>query len=530
MRKRLTLAVTAATTLATALLAASGVNGSAHAAVPAGAVKAAVSAKAGQVTVVNGCITSVPEPGSTTPVKICYTTFEPAGASAQHPVPMIMHSHGWGGSRTTTASSFSELLSHGYGVLSFDQRGFGESGGQAHVEAPAYEGHDVRKLVSLVSHLPWVQQDRPGDPHLGAIGGSYGGGYQFLGAFEELRLHGTPIFDALAPEITWNDLEDSLAPEGVVRSEWASALSAAAVPSDALPHEVYAGLAEGAATGTFPDGSIPGTTNLSAFFAKNGPKYHIAQGDKLDIPVLFGQGTTDSLFPLAQGLANWRTAITPAARQHSIFIGYNGGHVLPAIFPRGVSVTSDPCSNQLAGGDFAHLAVRFFDEQLKGKHTGLTGYDQLHIATPTSTCTTIASPRATTTVPLGTVVSTEGAGAPLPYAVADGPIKIAGTPYLTGAVTALGVQNRAFYGLAMGTSPADAQLVQDNVYPLNEPLPVSGKQTRIDLPSLAVDVPAGQHLYLLVTPISDSFAGFGSRTPGLVAIQDTVVHLPQVGR
>ena len=60
---------------------------------------------------------------------------------------------------------------------------------------------------TCVAQLPWVKKDRPGDPRLGAIGGSYGGGYQFLGAFEELRLHGRPIFDALAPEITWHDLD-----------------------------------------------------------------------------------------------------------------------------------------------------------------------------------------------------------------------------------------------------------------------------------------------------------------------------------
>ena len=38
-------------------------------------------------------------------------------------------------------------------MLSFDQRGFGESGGKAHVENPRYEGRDVRKLVRVVSNL-----------------------------------------------------------------------------------------------------------------------------------------------------------------------------------------------------------------------------------------------------------------------------------------------------------------------------------------------------------------------------------------
>ena len=90
--------------------------------------------------------------------------------------------------------------------------------------------------------------------------------------------------------------------------------------------------------------------------------------------MLFGQGTTDTLFPLQQGLANWHQAITARARRKSIFVGYNGGHTLPAILPQGTDIASDPCSKQLAGGAFADLSLRFFDEQLKREKTGLTGY------------------------------------------------------------------------------------------------------------------------------------------------------------
>jgi ABC-2 type transport system ATP-binding protein len=492
-------------------------------------VPAAAAAAAG-VRTTNGCLRSVPEPGSTEPVEICYSIFRPAGATRSARVPMIMHSHGWGGSRATQPDSFQELLDHGYGVLSFDQRGFGASGGQAHVENPAYEGKDVRKLVQLVSGLPWVRQDGPGDPRLAAIGGSYGGGYQFLGAFEELRLRGKPVFDALAPEITWYDLHQSLGPNDVVRTAWAAALASAALPTDALPTPIYTALAEGAATGEWPDGQPAGTANLNPFFRKNGPLWHVSHGRRLDIPVLLGQGTTDSLFPLRQGLANWSSTLTDRARRHSIFVGYNGGHVLPSVFPRGVSVTSDPCSAKLGGGTFLHLSRLFLDEQLKGRTRGLGGYGRLHLATPSSTCTTVRGVGANSTYDVGTVATTETGGVPLSYQVAQGPIRIAGNSYLTAKMTAAGVRNRAFYGLAMGTSPADAQLIQDNVLPIAEDAPVVGERRRIDLPAVAVDVPAGQNLYVLASPVSDTFVGMGSRTPGAVVLEDTVAHLPVVGR
>ncbi|WP_323793705.1 CocE/NonD family hydrolase [Nocardioides sp.] len=506
----------------TALTGATGATGSGATAAPA--------AKPARVKTTDGCLKSKPEPGTTTRIDLCYSVFRPAGATRRNAVPMVMHSHGWGGSRTTSAAAFEDFTDAGYGVISFDQRGWGESGGRAHVEAPALEGVDVRRLVRFVSKLRWVQQDGRHDPRLGAIGGSYGGGYQFVGAFESLRLRGKPLFDALAPQITWYDLEQSLAPEGVVRAEWALALAAAAVPSDALPPEVYKGLAEGAATGNFPDGSIPGGENLVKFFEKNGPKHHVDRGRRLAIPVLLGQGTTDGLFPLEQGFRNWQSTLTRSARKKSIFVGYNGGHVLPAALPQGINVTSDPCSQRLAGGDFEQLSIRFFDEHLKGLDTGLTGYNRIHLATPASQCVTVRSVSPTEKVPLGTIASSTAAGAPIPYEIAEGPLTVAGTPYLRGHVTALGVQNRAFLGLAIGSSPLDARLVQNNVLPLSEDEPVVGASRRVALPSVSVKVPAGQKLYLLASPISDTFVAMGSRVPGIITIDDTIVHLPVVTR
>lgn len=523
---------TTSTLLATLALLAGGLAAapSSPAAHPAAApVAPADSSIRAGVTQRDGCVSSVPEPGESTPVDICWTVFKPAGASARRPVPMVLHSHGWGGSRAARGE-VQAFLDAGYGVLTFDQRGFGASGGHAHVEDPALEGRDVRRLVRLAAGLPWVQQDGPGDPRLGAIGGSYGGGYQYVGAFELLRTRGTPVFDALAPQITWHDLSQSLAPSGVVRTEWALALSAASLPSDALPPRVYKALVEGAALGTWPDGSIPGTEDMVSFFRRNGPRWHVGQGRRLDIPMLLGQGTTDGLFPLEQGFRNWQQAMTAGARRRSIFVGYNGGHVLPAVLPAGTTADTDPCSRKLAGGDFERLTVRFLDHVLKGRRTTLRGFGRMHLATPGGTCTTIRTPRANTAVEVGTVATLEGVGTPLSYEVAQGPIRVAGTPYLTGTMTALGVQNRAFYGLAVGTSPLDARLVQNNVLPIDEPRPVLGEARRVALPSVAVDVPAGQNLYLLATPVSDTFVLMGSRLPGAVTIEDTIVHLPVVGR
>jgi ABC-2 type transport system ATP-binding protein len=474
----------------------------------------------------HGCLESVPEPGTSERVEICYTIFRPVNASNRRKVPMIMHSHGWAGSRTTEPAAFARWLDAGFGVLSFDQRGFGDSGGKAHVEHPDIEGRDVQRLVRLVARLPWVRKDGKGDPRLGAIGGSYGGGYQYVGAFRNIMDTGKPLFDALAPEITWWDLNESLAPQEVVRTAWAVALSAAG--AEALPPEVLVSLGQGAATGFWPRGEVPGSADMVEFFRKNGPSWHVSKGRRLDIPVLMGQGATDTLFPLAQGLKNFRHALTRRARRESIFVGYNGGHVLPAAFPQGVGVAGDPCSRRLGGGSFEDLALRFFTEKLTGRRTGLRGFGRYHLATAGGACTTVESTRADQSFSIGAVASTTGVGAPMVVKVADGPLRIAGTPYLSGLMTAAGVNNRAFYGLAVGTSPVDAKLVQNNVLPVFELEPVIAEERRIELPSVAVDVAEGESLFVMASAVSDTFVGMGSRTPGAVLLENTVVRLPVV--
>jgi ABC-2 type transport system ATP-binding protein len=477
---------------------------------------------AAEHTATDGCIPSVPEtdPLEPGPVEICYTLFQPAGASADNPVPMVLHSHGWGGSRTRTAGSFQGLLDAGFGVLSFDQRGFGESGGKAHVEDPAFEGEDVINVVDLVTSLDWVRKEAPGDPVLGAIGGSYGGGYQFVGAFTEMMKTGSTRFDALVPEITWWSLSESLAPSGVVRTEWVSALYAAG--ADAHTSTVHQGFAEGAATGNWPE-------YMEEFFRDNGPQWHVEQGRRLDIPVLLRQGASDNLFPLDQALTNYDRALTPEARARSILVGYNGGHALPSIVPPGYATEGDACSGTLGGAavqDWDDLQRQFLAENLQGATPTLTGHGLYHLTTADGTCVTVDSVEPTRTVELPDITTTTAAGAPQAVKIADGPLTVAGTPYLDAVVTALGVDSRAFFALSVGTSPSDARVIQNNVLPHRETDLNTPHHRTIELPSVAAEVPAGQSLFLTISPVSDMFGGHGSRTPGAMSLQNVSVRVP----
>lgn len=475
-----------------------------------------------------------PEDGT----EIVITIFKPA-AAAKGRVPVILHSHGWGGTRVAEIGGVVErFLDAGFGVVSIDQRGHGDSGGEANVQDPTKETEDIKAVIDRVASLDWVALDRPGDPVLGAIGGSYGGGYQTMTALDEIADEGRTRFDAIAPEITWFDLPESLAPQGVVRSAWVVALYAAG--AQMLPQYVHESFAWGAATGQWPDGTLYGQSNssvpdLDSEFHEHSPVAFVEDGIRLDVPVLLRQGTSDNLFNLNQGLKIFDQAVTKRAQKRSYFVSFNGGHALPNALPPGAPLDAqlgagvDACSPD---GDFTQLSIDFFKRALAGKNTrGLLPQRYNLTALDGETCLRYASLDKSEVLDVGLpgaggAVSTAGAGAPIHIPVTTGPLTVAGVPTLKGTVTALGLDARAFLGLAVGTTPADAKVVQNNLMPLHRVLPVTDDKFDIELPGVTVEVAEGQTLYLTITSNSDMYGLHGSRTPGAMVLGGLELTLP----
>lgn len=472
-----------------------------------------------------------------TPIWI--SIYKPAGASESNPVPVILHSHGWGGSRTKTDGAFETELDRGFAVVSIDQRGFGDSGGKANVEDPDLEGQDVIAVIDYVASLPWIAKDRSkgrqrsdDDPVLFSMGGSYGGGYQFIGALTELRDTGRTRFNALAPEITWFDLTESLAPDGVARSAW-NALLYAVGAADIVEY-VHPAFAWGTTTGQWPDGTNPAVHNLEEEFFEHGPSGFVDKGIRLNVPVLISQGTSDNLFNLNQGIHNFQQTLTPQARAKSLFMAFNGGHALPNVAPQGYAAGDDACSG--AGG-FSELRLRFFEAVRDGRNTRALQDAQYNLTSADGTeCIRTGTlndyERFTTghdvEVTTGTATTT-GVGAPQHLEIASGPLTIAGIPQLRSVVTTVGADQRVFFALSVGTSPADAKVVQNNMMPLSELLPIVQTERLIELPGVAVNVKEGEKLFLTVSPISDMSFGHGSiRTPGVVVLENLRLDVPVV--
>lgn len=243
------------------------------------------------------------------------THFFPAvGLGSGERAPTVLVGHGFGQSGDDDPDSESEdlfgspglgpLREAGYNVLTWDARGFGESGGTARIDFFEVEGRDVQALIDFVAQQPEARLDGTGDPRLGMAGVSYGAGIQFVTAGIDSRV------DAIVPTISWNSLLPSLYKDQVPKTGWGSALVGAGAPPALveglfgragpefgnLDPQVYAAFTEGAATGKFSQASVD-------FFAQRGPPPVV---DKVRAPTLLIQGTVDTLFTPAEAVRNLR--------------------------------------------------------------------------------------------------------------------------------------------------------------------------------------------------------------------------------
>jgi ABC-2 type transport system ATP-binding protein len=116
------------------------------------------------------------------------------------PAPAILTTNGFGGSKDDQAGIARFAASNGYVVLSYSGLGFGGSGCRITLDDPDFDGKAASQLVSFLGGRTEVRTDAPGDPRVGMVGGSYGGGIQFAAASVDPRV------DTIIPLITWNDL------------------------------------------------------------------------------------------------------------------------------------------------------------------------------------------------------------------------------------------------------------------------------------------------------------------------------------
>jgi ABC-2 type transport system ATP-binding protein len=245
-------------------------------------------------------------------------SFHPAPGGGK--APTILEGHGWGGSRETDPEAKSDettgnvgvgaLRKAGFNVLTWDSRGFGNSGGTVTVDSPDAEGRDVSALIDWLAQQPEAKLDAAGDPRVGMTGVSYAGGVELVTAPRDKRI------DAIAPIIAWHSLLTSLYKEETVKGGWASALVSLGIPSskNRLDPHITSAFASGATTGKL-------SAEDRAWFDSRGPKDLVQQ---LTIPTFVVEGTADTLFTLDEAITNY--AILKANGVPAKMMWFCGGH------------------------------------------------------------------------------------------------------------------------------------------------------------------------------------------------------------
>ena len=135
--------------------------------------------------------------------KIRLHWFPVPGASAAKPLPTVLKGPGWGSPGDINTKSIgygcsarrasARCRAAGYNVLTWDPRGFGQSGGTVETDSARLRRSRRRAAHRLGRAAARRPARRPGDPRVGMVGASYGGGIQLITAAIDCRV------DAIVP-------------------------------------------------------------------------------------------------------------------------------------------------------------------------------------------------------------------------------------------------------------------------------------------------------------------------------------------
>lgn len=460
------------------------------------------------------------------------TIHKPLVANATQQVPILLHSHGFTGKRSSAEDAFKPYIAAGFAVASFDQRGHGAATGRSEVQfmSPDFEVQDVIRIVDAFATFDWILAEAPGDPILGGIGGSYGGAMQLMGAIFD------PRFDAIVPAIAWNDIVDALAPGGAIKSGWVDLfyLSGNTVAPITFSNDFHAGFAWATTTNTFPAGQAPGVPDLQSRLRLSSPA---AYPDRLRIPTLLIQGMPDTLFPLNPAVANLR--ILEANDVPSGLVTHLQGHILhtaslrPGQLPLNAGLQGlpggYPCGEVVELGIAWHLKHLLLQNVTTGPRVCLALEDETAVTGETF-------PLETTTVrsfdlggPTPVAQAPAGASIALPLLTAEADTVVAGLPRLTGTITVAGADAIVYFSLQVpGRGDPFESIVDDQVMPLRVAGPVTDLAFSLDLGGVGVRLAPGEELVLVASTVAPMFAANAERLPGLVVLDGLLLELPIV--
>ena len=298
-------------------------------------------------------------------VRISTNFFPAAGLMEGDTATTVLNGPGLGASGNIDANSvwtiagltpgIQSIREAGYNYVSWDPRGEHASGGFLQLDNPFFEGRDVQHIIDYLATLPETQLDGVGDPTIGMIGGSYGGGIQLVTAGIDDRI------EAIVPGIAWNSLNESLYPTADFKTAWAAVLGLALLETGAhINSQIYPALIQGSLLGFLNE-------SQQALLSSSGPTVLV---NSITAPTLLIQGTVDGLFPLEQSTIN--AGLLEANDIPVDVIWYCGGHGV-CLDPQKPALGSQPGVYTLQGELNMESTLNWLDKYVNGNELVPTG-------------------------------------------------------------------------------------------------------------------------------------------------------------
>jgi putative CocE/NonD family hydrolase len=272
------------------------------------------------------------------------------------PCPGVIINHGFTGKWTDSGNVARDLASHGYVVLRYSSRGFGNTPGEVDLMGP-------KETQDLLDAVHWLNDPKNAvvggmvtHNDIGQFGGSYGGAHAWA-----LARSGDPAVRTVIPTATWSDIYGALLPNNVELVAYLNGFFATGWDPTAQPinnqqvsttnnysMNMHRWVAEA--------NSGVGLDDLKQGAAERSVAGHYSQ---VKIPVFIIQGLNDGLFSANQAIDAYQAL---RRRRHPQVRLYLGG------------IGHPPSESSLDSPEAKHVeteVLAWFDHYLKGVDNGI---------------------------------------------------------------------------------------------------------------------------------------------------------------
>ncbi|MET9678469.1 CocE/NonD family hydrolase [Streptomyces sp. NPDC006482] len=261
----------------------------------------------------------------------------PAGADASARLPLIVLPTSWAMPQIEYLAQAQKLADSGYVVVSYNSRGFWQSGGEIETAGP-------KDIADASKVIDWALANTPSDAgHVGMAGVSYGAGISLLAAAHDPRIK------AVAALSGWADLIDSIYSGRTQHLQAAGLLGGLGFLTGRPGPELQEIL------GDFLSSNLDKEDEMIAWGRKRSPVTYLDQINANGAAIMLGNAWGDTIFPPNQ-YASFYEKLTGPKR-----LEFRPGDHATAEATGLLGLPNDTWTN----------AHRWFDRHLKGVDNGI---------------------------------------------------------------------------------------------------------------------------------------------------------------